>query len=57
MFDWITKPYIQWNFIDRIISLAEVIILFVVITIIAYTIVDIIEKLREKKDKKNGIKR
>lgn len=49
MFDWITKPYIKWNVIDSIICSAEVIILFVLITIIICVIAEIIEKREERK--------
>lgn len=53
MFDWITKPYIQWNFIDSIICIAEVLILFIMVLIIVGAIQDIINK-RRKKVKNNG---
>lgn len=43
-FGWITKPYIQWNFIDGLLCSIEFIILF----IIGFSIYDFIQKKKYK---------
>ena len=49
MFNWITKPYIQWNILDTILCYIELGILFIVIVVIIVEIQDLIEKRRKYK--------
>lgn len=34
MFDWITKPYIKWNFLDNTLACIETIIIFIFVVFI-----------------------
>ena len=45
LFGWITKPYIQWNFLDNIFCYLEIFLISILIIII-YT------EISELKDKK-----
>lgn len=58
MFDWITKPYIEWTFMDSLICAGELIILItIVITIlISITIIHDWVKDRKRKEKKKNDK-
>lgn len=47
MFDWLTKPYIEWNIIDTILCHLEIGILLILAIII-------IDKLLEIKDKRRN---
>lgn len=40
LYEWITKPYIQWTFIDRIISGFEIILIITIILYVWYKIVN-----------------
>lgn len=53
MFDWLTKPYIQWNFIDSIIYSVELLLLIAIVFSVICMIINIKEKINNsKKDKK-----
>lgn len=52
MFDWITKPYIQWNIIDTMLCYIEIgLTAFIVILLVA-NILDFKDKIKNKKNKK-----
>ena len=48
MFDWITKPYIQWNVLDTILCYVEVGILLLILVVVIVEIQDLIEKRKSK---------
>ena len=51
MFNWITKPYIQWNILDIILFYVEVGIAFVLMVIIVEYIIEFKDKIKKKKGK------
>lgn len=53
MFDWLTKPYMQWTFIDGLISGIEILILSLLILFIAGKILELKDKIKYKKRNKN----
>ena len=53
MFDWLTKPYMQWTFIDNIISTIMLVIIIVSIWCIASKILELKDKIKYKKRNKN----
>ncbi len=52
MFDWITKPFIEWNYIDRVLSTLEIGITGIILIFSAALILDVRDKIRNRKDKK-----
>ena len=52
MFDWITKPYIQWNILDTILCYIEIGILLIIIVVVTVEIQDFIEKKKIKENNK-----
>lgn len=53
MFDWLTKPHIQWNFIDIIISTVILLILSLLCLFIASKILELKDRIKYKKRNKN----
>lgn len=53
MFDWITKPFIEWNMIDRTFCYLEIGIVIILITAIAMFIVYLKDKFRNKRRRLN----
>ena len=49
MFEWITKPFIEWNIIDRILCYAEVGIGSFAIILLSLSILDLRDKIKDKK--------
>ena len=52
MFEWIIKPYLQWTFIDNLMCYICLGILMLIIFIIAIVILNIKDKIKDRKDKK-----
>lgn len=49
MFDWITKPYIEWNVLDTTCCYLEVAIGCIILAFIAVEILEIKDKLKRRK--------
>lgn len=47
LFGWITKPYIQWNFLDNIFCYLEIGLVFILIVIIYVEISELKDKKRK----------
>lgn len=47
LFGWITKPYIQWNFLDNIFCYLEIGLAFILIVIIYVEISELKDKKRK----------
>ena len=52
MFNWITKPFIEWNMIDKTICYLEIGCVCILIVLLAMFIIYIKDKLKRKKHKK-----
>ena len=48
MFDWITKPYLEWTAFDTMICYVEIFILIMVIIFLSAFILDLKDEIRKK---------
>lgn len=48
MFDWITKPYIEWSVVDTMFCYGEVFLLIILIILLAGIILNTKDKIQEK---------
>jgi hypothetical protein len=54
MFDWLTKPYMQWTFIDNLLSTIEIAIISILIIIIGFYIVELKDKIKNGRNNKRN---
>ena len=48
MFDWITKPYIEWTIINTMYCYGEMIVAIILLIVLAGTILEIKDKIQKK---------
>lgn len=48
LFDWVTKPYMKWTFLDQIICYAELFLLLIIGLFLYYCVEDWKEKRKRK---------
>lgn len=48
MFNWVTKPYIQWNILDTILCYVEVGIALILVVALVVIILELKNKLKKK---------
>lgn len=47
LFGWVTKPYIQWNFLDNIVCYIEIGLVFILIITIYVEISELKDKFKK----------